>query len=128
MYCNETKRKIIFLFIYIDSFFIYTIYSNIYLYLSFKHKHIIISQYVIISSFKQNHYIIILSLSKNHHIIFNQNHHIIFKQKIIKIIISSLSKKSSKSSYYHHQHHHIILKQNYHRNRRFTKIMMKGGS
>ena len=67
-----------------------------FIYLSFEHNHIIISQYIIILSSYQ--YIIISSLSKiiiiseNHHIILKQNHHII----IIK------------------QNHYIIFKQNHH--------------
>ena len=59
-----------------------------FIYLSFEHNHIIISQYIII---KQNYHIIII-ISVYHHIIFKQNHHII----IIK------------------QNHHIIFKQNHH--------------
>ena len=83
MYCNDTKRKIIFLFIYIHSSFIYTIYirnSSSYFH---QHNHIIISQCY-------HHIIIIISLY--HHIIIKQNHHII-------IIISI--------------YHHIIIKQNH---------------
>ena len=98
MYYNETIRKIIFLFIYIDSFFIYTIYSRIYLqfiYLSFDHNQIIISQYIII---KQNHHII---FKQNHHIIIiKQNHHyhtniIIICYKIITEEFILLKKKLS---------------------------------
>ena len=111
MYCNETKRKIIFLFIYIDSFFyLHYIQQEFSIYC---HLNIIILPYHSISSLskiiiKHNHYIII---KQNHHIIFKQNHYIIFKQNLYIIIIKQ---KSSKSSYYHHH------KQSYHRNIHIT--------
>ena len=59
--------------IYIGSYFIYTIYNNIHLYLPFKQKHITVSHHIISKSLC--HYIIkqiimsTLSLS-NHHIMF----------------------------------------------------------
>ena len=90
MYYNETKKKIIFLFIYIDSSFIYTIYirnsaSYFHITLHICHVNIIISQYIII---KQNHHIIFKQNHQNHHIIISslkQNHHIIFKQNLYKL-------------------------------------------
>ena len=89
MYCNETKRKIIFLFIYIDSFFIYTIYSRYssesiysqFIYLSFDHNQIIISQYIII---KQNYHIIISTLYQ--HIISSLSKIIILAHFLKKVI------------------------------------------
>ena len=76
MYCNGTKRKIIFLFIYIMVHILFTLYTTIFTYIC--HLNRSISQEVIISY--QNHYVIILLLSKqiimstlssiNHHIIF----------------------------------------------------------
>ena len=119
MYYNETKRKIIFLFIYIDSFFIYTIYSRYssksiysqFTYLSFEHNHIIISQYVII---KQNYHIIISTLYQ--HIIISSLSKIIILSSSNKIIISFLSKIIILSYKYHH---HKL--QNYHRRIHNTK-------
>ena len=76
MYCNDTKRKIIFLFIYIMVHILFTLYTTIFTYIC--HLNRSISQEVIISY--QNHYVIILLLSKqiimstlssiNHHISF----------------------------------------------------------
>ena len=78
----KQKERSFFLFIFIDSSFIYTIYIrnsssyfNINLYIC--HMNIIILLYHSISSLnkiiiKHNHYIII---KQNHHIIFKQNHH-----------------------------------------------------
>ena len=77
-----------------------------FIYLSFEHNHIIISQYIII---KQNYHIIII-ISVYHHIIFKQNHHIII---IISVYHHIIFKQN------HHiiiikQNHHIIFKQNHH--------------
>ena len=77
-----------------------------FIYLSFEHNHIIISQYIIISEYhhliiKQNHHIIIIK--QNHHIIFKQNHHIIIIKQNHYIIFKQ-------------NHHIIIIKPNHHTN------------
>ena len=111
MYYNETKGKIIFLFIYIDSFFYLHYIQQFNSYIC--HLKIIILLYHSISSLskiiiKHNHYIIIkqyyhIIFKQNHHIIIiKQNHHIIFKQNLYIIIIKQ---KSSKSYYHHHKLH-----------------------
>ena len=97
MYYNETKRKIIILFIYIDSSFIYTIYSRNSS--SYFHKVLFtIPTSVIISSY------------------YHQHNHIILSQCYYNIdiinILSSLHHYIIISSYYH-QHNHIILSQCY---------------
>ena len=81
MYCNVTKRKIIFLFIYILVHILFTLYTTIFTYIC--HLNRSISKYHSKSSYKQNHYVIILLYyvlnKKSSKVIILINHHIIFK-------------------------------------------------